>query len=200
MTPIQRLIAWAADTLANGPELGDARTQEGSDILRDVRANLHAVEYRGEQYRVPLVKLQGNYVCSCRVNADATTVLILELPESIKPGDEATEEQCAASKPVLAVSLTNTGSLDAIGAWIARVAEKMEQAAKPAVLTRDYVVGVDMAQEGGDRTIVNSAAITEHDWPEDFVKGEGRYACTCRVCHAIFHGDKRRITCRKCAH
>lgn len=35
-------------------------------------------------------------------------------------------------------------------------------------------------------------------WPEDFAHENGRYMCKCHRCDQIFHGHKRRVTCKVC--
>ena len=36
------------------------------------------------------------------------------------------------------------------------------------------------------------------DWTEDFGHENGRYQCRCVVCHVMFYGHKRRVTCKAC--
>lgn len=36
------------------------------------------------------------------------------------------------------------------------------------------------------------------DWPEDFGHENGKYQCLCHRCKEVFHGYKRRVTCKVC--
>lgn len=36
------------------------------------------------------------------------------------------------------------------------------------------------------------------DFPEDFNNENGKYLCTCRICHLSFVGHKKRIICKEC--
>lgn len=42
-------------------------------------------------------------------------------------------------------------------------------------------------------------AISEHDWPEDFIHENGNYQNKCCHCKTLFIGHKRRQSCKKCS-
>lgn len=114
---------------------------EAQELALRVRMNLESVGYCGSMYDVPAISLQGNLVVTATVRATETTILVLRLPQPIQPAENASEGQCEAATPILAIHVPDIRSLDAVEHWILGIKKRYAEANGPMLATME--VGKD---------------------------------------------------------
>lgn len=106
-----------------------------------VKMDLETVAYQGKETAVPAISLQGDLVVTAVVSGTHTKILVLRLPAPIQPNEKASEGECSAATPVLAINVPNIQSLDAVEHWILGIKKRYAQANGPMVATME--VGTD---------------------------------------------------------
>lgn len=89
--------------------------------------------------------------------------------------------------------IMNDVDLDALGENYVNVLPEVQKSF-PAMDVRD-TSDYRLRRESGK---VHAPGDSDRDWPEDFQGENGCYMNRCCHCEHIFHGHKRRLTCKVC--
>ena len=119
----------------------DAGFAEAQELALRVLMNLETVAYQGKETAVPAISLQGDLVVTAVVTGTHTKILVLRLPAPIQPNEKASEGECGAATPILAINVPDIRSLDAVEHWILGIKERYAKVNGPMVATME--VGKD---------------------------------------------------------